>query len=590
MLTLEIACILLVIFMQFRSFSRAKATMKRISQHADSAFSNLTLKSVAYNEMELDEDGVLNRIIHCNQPDEFSSHYYAQVCEAIDDIKKNNPTYSVNDIVTAMSETNDFNSQETEEIISVVKSVINNKDNIDLIDTDILNSDKENDFKGIILSTNAYLIKNKGVASDFGILKDICERRLQAEDEKISESLSTPLYLGLCGTFIGIIFGVLGMILGGGISTSSDITLKSVAIAMTASLIGLTLTMWNKVRVYQKESAKLENAKNDYFDFMQRELMPSLSLGVSGTLVSFKDVLGDFISKFGNNISGYAETARLMNKNLENEHLVLQEINNLNMTKVSKTIAESFASLKESSDELKNFKEYQSILNRTIMKIDNVAARMESIIGTFSDFITSLDKIATTTNEVQALQKQFKESLETHFPTIADHETIWREQLDEISKDTLKSSEELQDYLKSSSAYIRNFVADNQTFLSGLVDIKDATAHVKTSTDNMIAMFNAYKLSMDTLKLSIDKLYDIEADNQNGIMTALKAMLEENTNPQYVQKLQDIKQALDELRSDHQNVLTSVNSTLAEIKSISDAQNNALAKEKSKSFALKETN
>ena len=275
-----------------------------------------------------------------------------------------------------------------------------------------------------------------------------------------------------------------------------------------------------------------------------------------------------------------------MNKNLENEHLVLQEINNLNITKASKTIAESFATLKESSDELKNFKEYQVQLNGTIQRATEVASRLEGIISTFSGFVSSLDKVANTTNETQELQKQFKESLETHFPTIKDHETVWREQLDEISKDTQKSSTELQEYLKSSSEYIKGFVADNQTFLSGLVDMRDAAAQVKSSTDSQTAQFAAYKASMDTLKQSIDRLYDIEAGNQNGIMAALKAMLEENTNPQYVQKLKDIQQALNELQSGRQEVLDAAKGTLEEIKGISRDQVAALNQEKGRSARL----
>lgn len=585
-LVLELACILLVIVMQFRSFARTRKAMKRFADHAGATFRDLSLKTVMYDENNLDSEGELNRMIHCRQPSEFSSKYYEQVSEAIDEIKETSPAYSVDDVAVALASELDCDADEMVELIPVIEAVRDNKDSIDLINGAVLDSQEENDFRNIILSTNAYLVKNKGVASDFSILQDICERRLQAEDEKVSESLSTPLYLGLCGTFVGIIFGIIGMLVGGGVTKGSDSILWGVAIAMTASLLGLVLTTWNKVMTYPEESAKLEDAKNDYFDFMQRELMPSLSLGVAGTLASFKDVLGNFISKFGNNISGYAETARLMNKNLENEHLVLQEINNLNITRAATTIAESFATLKESSDELRNFKEYQVQLNNTIQRADDVASRMEGIISTFSGFVSSLDKVANTTNETQELQKQFKDSLETHFPTIKDHEVVWREQLDEISRDAQKSSNELQEYLKASSEYIRGFVADNQTFLSGLVDMRDAAAQVKSSTDCQTAQFAAYKASMDTLKQSIDRLYDIEAGNQNGIMVALKAMLEENTNPQYVEKLQSIKQALDELQSGRQEVLTAAKATLAEIRGLSGDQADALNREKERSAGL----
>lgn len=518
---IEILIIVFIVYMQINSFIKTRKALNGFSNDIRKAFSGLKLSHIRYRTEDLNDSAILDDIIRCNE-----------YLEDSDD----------------------------------EEGKINHDETIELIGSQILQSDEPNDFKNVILSTNSYLVKNKGVASDFSIIQDICERRVETTDERISESLSTPLFLGLGGTFMGIICGVISLYLNGGADT--NVLFIDVAIAMLASFLGLMLMLWNKVVIYPRISSKVTECKNNYYDFIQRELMPALSLGVAGTLASFKDVLGSFISKFGSNISGYAETAKLMNKNLESEYLVLQEINNLNITKASKTIADSFATLKESSEELKRFKEYQTSLNFTIERVTVVADKMEGIMSTFEHFISVLNQVANQAVETNELQKQFKESLEKHFPTIQDHETLWRQQLDEFGEDAKRSSEELQSHLANVTQHIKNFVGDNATFITSVIDMKEALSVSRASAEHQDELFASYKESMDSLKMSIDKLYDREGDNQTSLMLALKALLEENTNPEYTRKVTEINDALSKLQEGRLEILDETRKTLIEIRKI----------------------
>ena len=74
--------------------------------------------------------------------------------------------------------------------------------------------------------------------------------------------------------------------------------------------------------------------------------------------------------------------------------------------------------------------------------------------------------------------------------------------------------------------------------------MKGAVEAVKQNSVQQASYFEAYRASMESLKASIDKLYDLEADNQSSVTAALKGLLETNTNPQYTAKLTEIAEAL----------------------------------------------
>ena len=55
------------------------------------------------------------------------------------------------------------------------------------------------------------MCKNTGTSADLGILEDICDSQKGALEDEIHNSLNVPLYLGLAGTFVGIITGLIGV-------------------------------------------------------------------------------------------------------------------------------------------------------------------------------------------------------------------------------------------------------------------------------------------------------------------------------------------------------------------------------------------
>jgi hypothetical protein len=382
-------------------------------------------------------------------------------------------------------------------------------------------------FAEVIKSTNAYLCKNKGASADFNILKDTCERYLEKVDNEIGNLINVPLYIGLGGTFVGIIIGLWGIDFSAtteGTTTiiSSDSIsqlLNGVIAAMLASLVGLSFTVVNSALFYKPAAYKNDTQKNEYYDFLQRELLPFLNIGVSKSLGSFKDVLNHFIKKFGENMDDYKDSGNLLNENLQKQQTVLEEINKLSLTRSATKIAEVFAGLKETSEHLEKFQNYQKGLNTYVDKTEKVSTEMNLIIEQFKDFNANLKAMSNSSVTTIELQKQFKDSLEVHFPTISDHRKVWRSQIDELNLDIKEVYKELNNYFRTSTEQIQGFIGNNSEFITGINEIQKS---IKIFVENSSLQKDGFGLINEQLTLMRQDF----KDSQRQSIETNKSMIE----------------------------------------------------------------
>ncbi len=362
-----------------------------------------------------------------------------------------------------------------------VKSEDGEDDNIDYTDLSLLalSGKKQSDgrFGVIVNRTNEYLCKNTGTSADLGILEDICDNQKNALEDEIHNSLNVPLYLGLAGTFIGIITGLWGIdfteIFGpNGELTGLQHLLYGIVVAMSASFLGLGFTVTNSALTYKKAVSKSNEGKEEYMDFLRRELMPLLSNSMASSLNSLRGVLGHFVDKFGRNLDAYADSAALLNDNLEKQHLVLEEINKLSLTRTANKIAETFLQLKDSSDSLAVFQTYQQQLNTTITNVSGVVGQIQTLLGKFDEFSAGLSIVVSNQNKTAELQRVFQEAITTHFPTGSEARDVWRKEFDMFISEGKQVSESLSTQLTASTEYIQNFVNDNKEFFDTFEKMK----------------------------------------------------------------------------------------------------------------------
>lgn len=386
-------------------------------------------------------------------------------------------------------------------------------------------------FREVVFATNEYLCKNVGTSADFSILQDICEKKIEIIETQISNTINVPLYLGLGGTFIGIITGLVGIafnvdnLFAGGNMVPLTNLLVGVVIAMFASLLGLSLMVFNSSINYKNALKSCDKYKSAYYDFLRRELMPSLSNSMASSLNSLKSVLGEFIGKFGHNLDAYANSAELLNDNIEKQHLLLVEINKMKQKEMAVEIANAFQTLKDSSDSLETFHSYQEGLNQTIGKVDSAVSKIEEIINSFDDFAKSLNVVVENQGTASELQNQFRASIEKHFPTGSEAREMWRKQMDNITEDATAVSNELNTQLKTQSEYIKSFVESNKTAFESISQLNAVINKLVEYANIQAECYKDLKVEIHDLKqeqLNTQK----NANKLNGdLLTAVKEMV-----------------------------------------------------------------
>ncbi len=311
---------------------------------------------------------------------------------------------------------------------------------------------------------NTYLLHNKGAASDFNLIKDIVERYTSAVQREIDSLTPIPLYLGLMGTVAGIVVGLaLIALTGNGFEAfvaQPDAVIGSlmsgVALAMLASLMGILCTTtcsW----MDKNGSTTLEAGKNQFYTWIQTELLPVISNSATGAIA----LLSRNLSKI--NTSLEKTVKRLDNK--------LGEIG---------TIYESQVELLHLMDKLD--------INKIATANVKTLAALNSAMGNLQQFATFLDNSSEYVENVRALNDDLNAHMERTDALVEiaqfyrQHHAVLSARQDAINQAVVKVDDTLQKTLadltqKAETAMQRM----HQTFINCSDQIERATSALPSS-------------------------------------------------------------------------------------------------------------
>ena len=301
-------------------------------------------------------------------------------------------------------------------------------------------------------SINTYLLRNSGSAPDFNLIKDIAERNSDAVEEEIGSTIAVPLYLGLLGTLLGIIFGLFNIsdlsFSGSGTSSNAMLDLaiptllSGVRIAMIASFTGLLLTIIHTGFLFKQAKAANVRNKNDFFTFVQVELLPILNQNLNSTLHSLQANLLTFNKDFSHNI---LRLDGLMNKNYDalvaQEH-VMEMLGKMDITKFATANVQVLTQLQEAIKNFGEFNSYVAGINTAIQKTDNVIAHITGLLQRTEGVETVTQKVLS----VFEMNYELMRFLKSHFSALDNSKKMIADSVVEVNEQLTGALDELKKF------------------------------------------------------------------------------------------------------------------------------------------------
>lgn len=316
-------------------------------------------------------------------------------------------------------------------------------------------------------SVNTYLLRNKGAASDFALIKDIVERYCDAEQKEIDAQIPMPLYLGLMGTVAGIIAG-LGLIAfgEGGFSAFIDnpdsvigSLMSGVALAMIASLSGIlctTVSSWT-----DKSCGRLlEAGKNNFYTWIQTELLPVLS----SSTVSELNILSRNLNRFN---ASFKDTIKRLDQKLA-------EVGNFY------------------TDQLELLRLLQQIdVNKMATANVKVLQALNASMGNLDKFVQFLDTSTEYVENVRALNEELHEHQERTEALVEigkfykENSQLFEKREDAIRQAVVKTDDALQETLARLTQNAEHAMEQmHQTFVRCNEQIEKAAAEQEKAFGN----------------------------------------------------------------------------------------------------------
>lgn len=333
---------------------------------------------------------------------------------------------------------------------------------------------------------NLYLLNNYGAAVNFSIIKDIIDREVDVMDEEISNSLPTPLYLGLAATMVGIIFGLFAMPESDGqhFSEGIDALVNGVKLAMLGSLSGLACTTILSSFVYKNARRQISRDKNEQISYLQATLLPELvkaeDTGVSGLKASL-----DRFARMATDISdNVLIAANLTGKNLTLQNEVIDKVGKLDVMKISAANLELFNRLESNMVTFNKFSEYISLMSQISDNLRDFANRTASIDNVVNQIDLSLQENNRLSRFLTAHFEKIETAGDAALKAVDLSDSHFKEAIEKLKEETEKTL----------SLAFRTVNESASHFSSALDKLKEETDN-RISRLNMDASDNEAKLT-----------------------------------------------------------------------------------------------
>ena len=324
-----------------------------------------------------------------------------------------------------------------------------------LIDTD---NAKNYILDQILLTVNSYLLRGRGVVIDFVLLKNIVERKSAVYRKGIVRRSLFPAYIGVLALVLGIGVGIFflpelpdELISSAVFRSSAALLLSQAKIALISALVGASLTFILMAFLFPAARTHAVRQKNDFYNFVQVELLPSLVQDTTHSLQQLQVSLNTFQRGFMDNIASLSE---LMNKNydaLMAQEKTIEAIKEIDVMRLAQANLEMFRELGKSADELQKFTQYLTGMDRFIENTTDLSEKV-------SDWLSRTDEIQKIVGKMEdsmERNERLQAFIQSHFSELERRGQLINNTVVKVDDVLDKSLNELMDHTQTKIRAIR---------------------------------------------------------------------------------------------------------------------------------------
>ena len=395
------------------------------------------------------------------------------------------------------------------------------------ISVSVLSSEERSpEFKEIIDETNDYLEKNQNNIS-LEALKDIATRISDNAFALSTSKISFPMYYGLMGTYAGVALGLFEFYssTGGGTGMFDISTLYpflgGVVVAMLTSLFGLAFTTNNNRNASSSEDV-LEDGRDAYFSFLQKEVVPKTPSTIAQTLKSSVSELQETVKTLSTSLASAFEGITVAFGNSLREDL----------GSIQETVAELKASTQALEGSMRD--QHQMITNMLRPEFATALDKISTTVRTCSTVETSIDNANDKLQQTLELQRQsadIQASLATTQQSFADSQAAVNAAILTLKADIESFQQGLKERMEAEKTSAQNeFLSNLQNTRQMFADITSVLDRFKTFEENankfaeaevgvnsgLLEKVDSQIRRIDSVRTKIDEYID----NSSGIVEA----------------------------------------------------------------------
>lgn len=285
-------------------------------------------------------------------------------------------------------------------------------------------------FQEMLDDTNTYLKKNRGSAS-FNILKDLAERPFELQTAAAGANVSTPLYVGLLGTFLGIALGLVGIVGAGVNEASIQSFLAGVLVAMLGSFGGLLFTVLSNFN-YRQAQQQAKVRQQAYLSFIQAQLLPRLEQDMAGSLNNLRTVLDQFNQDFFQKIIDFKEVFGNLSQYVTVQEKFLTSLESSGYTKLTEANLRFLEQIQENAQLFESFSGYQRKLNESLQLGATAAHDIRKIVERLHQI-----------DDVQGYIRQNEEMLRKQVGYLTTHQDRMEDLTNTIQQHFIEAGDEI---------------------------------------------------------------------------------------------------------------------------------------------------